>query len=57
LSYPPNWTFDQQVASVDTGIYRIFVVSDLPSAENRALANQLLPSTIDFIQKLELHKG
>jgi anti-sigma factor RsiW len=46
-----------QVASVDTGIHRIFVVSDLPSGENRALANQLFPSTIDFIQKLELHAG
>jgi len=46
-----------QVASVDTGIHRIFVVSDLPSLENRALANQLFPSTIDFIQKLELHAG
>jgi len=46
-----------QVASVDTGIHRIFVVSDLPSVENRALANQLFPPTIDFIQKLELHAG
>ena len=45
-----------QVASVDTGIHRIFVVSDLPSVENRALANQLFSSTIDFILKLE-HQG
>src|SRR6185436_9451908 len=46
-----------QVASVDTGIHRIFVVSDLSSVENRALANQLFPSTLGFIQKLELHSG
>ena len=46
-----------QVASVDTGIHRIFVVSDLPSGENLVLANQLFPSTIDFIQKLERHAG
>ena len=46
-----------QVASVDTGIHRIFVVSDLPSVENRALANQLFPSTLRFIENLELHAG
>ncbi len=46
-----------QVASVDTGKHRIFVVSDLPGAENRALANQLFPATIDFIQKLEHQDG
>jgi anti-sigma factor RsiW len=46
-----------EVASVDTGIHRIFVVSDLPSVENRALANQLFPSTLRFIEKLELHEG
>jgi len=46
-----------QVARVDTRSHRIFVVSDLPSVENLALANRLLPSTIDFIQKLELHAG
>ena len=83
LSYPRNWTFNEQrvahdltprfapliqavdqtsykayqVASVDTGIHRIFVVSDLSSVENRALANQLFPSTIDFIQKLEHDAG
>jgi len=46
-----------QVASVDTGIHRIFVVSDLPSVENLALANQLFPLTLGFIQKLELRAG
>jgi len=46
-----------QVASVDTGIHRIFLVSDLPSAENLAFANQLFPLTLGFIQKLELREG
>jgi anti-sigma factor RsiW len=46
-----------QVASVDTGIHRIFLVSDLPSVENLALANQLFPLTLGFIQKLELRAG
>ena len=46
-----------QVASVDTGIHRIFLVSDLPSVENLALANQVFPLTLGFIQKLELRKG
>ena len=46
-----------QVASVDTGIHRISVVSDLPSVENLALANQLFPLTLGFIQKLELREG
>ena len=42
-----------QVASVDTGRHRISVVSDLPSGENLALAKQLVPATLNFIQKLE----
>jgi len=46
-----------QVASVDTGIHRIFLVSDLPGVENLALANQLFPLTLGFIQKLELREG
>jgi len=46
-----------QVASVDTAIHRIFLVSDLPSVENLALANQLFPLTLGFIQKLELRAG
>jgi len=46
-----------QVASVDTGSHRIFVVSDLPSVENLALANQLFPLTLGFIHKLELRAG
>ena len=46
-----------QVASVDTGNHRIFVVSDLPSGENLDLANQLFPSTLDFIRKLEVGTG
>jgi hypothetical protein len=45
------------VASVDTGIHRIFVVSDLPSGENLSLANQLVPATLRYIQKLELGVG
>jgi anti-sigma factor RsiW len=43
-----------QVARVDTGLHRIFVVSDLPGDENFALAKQLFPSALGFIQKLEL---
>jgi anti-sigma factor RsiW len=46
-----------QVASVDTGNHRIFVVSDLPTVENRDLANQLFPSTLGFIRKLEAGAG
>jgi len=46
-----------QVASVDTGIHRIFLVSDLPSAENRALADQVVLLTLGFIKKLELREG
>jgi anti-sigma factor RsiW len=46
-----------QVASVDTGLHHIFVVSDLPRVENLALANQLLPSTLGFVHKLELGVG
>jgi anti-sigma factor RsiW len=46
-----------QVASVDTGNHRIFVVSDLPSVENLDLANQLFPSTLGFIRKLEAGAG
>jgi len=46
-----------QVASVDTGLHHIFVVSDLPGVQNRALANQLFPATLGFIQKLELNAG
>ena len=46
-----------QVASVDTGNHRIFVVSDLPSVENLDLANQLFPSTLGFIRKLEVGTG
>jgi anti-sigma factor RsiW len=46
-----------QVASLDTGIHRIFVVSDLPSSENLSLANQLVPATLGFIRKLELGAG
>jgi anti-sigma factor RsiW len=42
-----------QVASVNTGIHRIFVVSDLPNSENLALAKQILPQTISFIRKME----
>jgi anti-sigma factor RsiW len=46
-----------QVASVDTGHHRISVVSDLPSSENLALAKQLVPATLSFIQKLEHEEG
>jgi anti-sigma factor RsiW len=46
-----------QVASVDTGLHHVFVVSDLPRVENLALANQLVPSTLDFVHKLELELG
>ena len=42
-----------QVARVDTGHHRISVVSDLSSVENLALANQLVPATLRFVQKLE----
>lgn len=43
-----------QVASVDTGLHHIFVVSDLPRVENLALANKLVPATLGFVHKLEL---
>jgi anti-sigma factor RsiW len=46
-----------QVASVDTGLHRIFVVSDLSSRENLSLANQLVPATLSFVHKLELSAG
>jgi anti-sigma factor RsiW len=46
-----------QVASVDTGLHHIFVVSDLPTVENLALANQLVPATLGFVRKLELGAG
>ena len=46
-----------QVASVDTGNNRVFVVSDLPTVENLDLANQLFPSTLGFIRKLEVGAG
>lgn len=46
-----------QVASVDTGRHRISVVSDLPSVENLAIAKQLVPATLSFIQKLEHEEG
>jgi hypothetical protein len=45
------------VACVDTGIHRIFVVSDLPSETNLALANQLVPATLGFVHKLERGAG
>jgi len=45
-----------EVASVDSGLDRIYLVSDLPSAENAALAKQLLPATLRFVQKME-HDG
>ncbi len=44
-----------QVASVDTGLHHIFVVSDLPSGENLSLANRLVPATLGFVHKLELN--
>jgi len=43
-----------QVASLDTGSHRVFVVSDLSNSENLVLANQLFPATLDFVHKLEL---
>ena len=42
-----------EVASVDTGIHRIYVVSDLPSEENATLAKQLFPETLKFVQTME----
>ena len=42
-----------EVASVDTGIHRIYLVSDLPSRENAALAKQLFAGTLRFVQKME----
>lgn len=42
-----------EVASADTGIDRIYLVSDLPSGENATLAKQLLPPTLKFVQKME----
>lgn len=42
-----------EVASVDTGIHRIYVVSDLPSSENATLAKQLFPRTLNFVQAME----
>jgi anti-sigma factor RsiW len=46
-----------QVATVDTGRHRISVVSDLGSVENFALAKQLVPATLSFIQQLEREEG
>ena len=46
-----------QVASVDTGIHHISLVSDLPSVENFALADQVFPLTLSFIRNLELREG
>ena len=46
-----------QVARIDTEHRHIFVVSDLPSVENLALANQLVPATLGFVEKLELGVG
>jgi anti-sigma factor RsiW len=46
-----------QVAKVDTGMHRMFLVSDLPGVENRALADQLFPLTLGFIRKLEHREG
>ena len=46
-----------QVARVDTQKHHIFVVSDLPTRENLDLANQLFPSTLGFIRKLEVATG
>jgi anti-sigma factor RsiW len=43
-----------QVARVDTDRHHVFVVSDLPSTENLALANQLFPPTLDFVRNLEI---
>jgi len=45
------------VASVDTGIHRIFVVLDLLSAANLVLANQLVTATLGFVHKLERGAG
>jgi anti-sigma factor RsiW len=45
-----------EVASVDTQLHRIYLVSDLTSDENVALAKQLFPGTLGFVQKLE-HGG
>jgi anti-sigma factor RsiW len=42
-----------EVASVDTQLHRIYLVSDLTSDENVALAKQLFPGTLGFVQKLE----
>ena len=42
-----------EVASVDTQLHRIYLVSDLTSDENIALAKQLFPGTLGFVQKLE----
>lgn len=42
-----------EVASVDTGIHRIYLVSDLPSGENATLAKQLIPRTLRFVQTME----
>jgi RNA polymerase sigma-70 factor, ECF subfamily len=45
-----------QVASVDKGIHRIFVVSDLSDTENIVFAKRVFPGTISFIRKME-HAG
>lgn len=47
---------EYEVSSVDTRNDRIYLVSDLPSAENAALAKELFPPTLGFVQKME-HGG
>ena len=42
-----------EVSSVDTGNDRIYLVSDLSSEENAALAKQLFPPTLGFVQKMK----
>jgi anti-sigma factor RsiW len=42
-----------EVASVDTQLHRIYLVSDLTSDENVALAKQLLPQTLRFVERME----
>lgn len=42
-----------EVASVDTGIHRIYLVSDLPDGENATLAKQLFARTLRFVKQME----
>ena len=44
---------EYEVSSVDTMSDRIYLVSDLPSVENDALAKQLFPPTLKFVQKMK----